>query len=442
MNKTITSAKTLLQRFVLGGSTKNLKKTLGLGVLALGLALIAATTPKYIRASDHDDGEVDTKGRNLNLTDLFVFRERDQNANANADNLVFIMNTNPRSMPRQPYFFSNRARYEFKVKRVTDKNASPSTAYATPDITLRFEFAPPFAGSSNLLDQRQQMRITVIRDGVTVANVNAGTTTPINNSANPTVTPVAVAGSTLSVFAGLREDPFFFDVEQFFRVRAGALGLLTPAVGFRPPETAIDDFKDVNVNAIAVRVPISFLQNGNSATTFDVWETIDIGSGTTFNQFERLARPAVNEGLLITNDFLNALNRVGPAFEAAALANQLPPDQQAGATAIVGEAKNTLKALGNSEERANTLIAAFLPDVMRIDTTQASNYDVTIPASCLNTKGSPICGRKLKDDVVDLTLKVLTNNPAATDNVSYEGNNLAQGHKPLVSNFPYLALPN
>ncbi len=439
MNNTITSPKAFLQRFVLGGSNKNLKKTLGLGVLALGLALIAAATPKYLRASDHDDGEVDTKGRNLNLTDLFVFREQDQNSNAGAGNLVFVMNTNPRSMPRQPYYFSNRARYEFKVKRVTDKNASPTANdnYGTPDITLRFEFSAP---TGNNPFKQQDIKLTVIRDGV--ANVvGAGTTTPINNANSPTVTPVAVAGSSLSVFAGLREDPFFFDVEQFFRVRAGLAGF-GPAVGFRPPETAIDDFKDVNVNAIAVRVPISFLKASSSATTFDVWETISVGSGTTFNQVERLARPAVNEGLVVSNDFLNALNQNGPDFEAAALANQLPQAQQDAANAVVAEAKNTLLKLGNTDARANALLGAFLPDVMRIDTTQASNYDVTIPASCLNSKGSPICGRKLTDDVIDLTLKVLTNNPAATDNVSYQGSNLAQGHKQLAPSFPYLALPN
>ncbi len=224
VTKTITSPKAFLQRLVLGSSSKNLKKTLGLGALALGLALIAATTPKYLRASDHDDGEVDTKGRNLNLTDLFVFREQDQNG-MGAGNLVFIMDTNPRSMPRQPYYFSNRARYEFKVKRVTDNNASPNTAYANPDITLRFEFGEP-TGSNPF--KQQSIKLTVIRDGQiinTVSQGNAGTTTPINNANNSTGNPVAVAGSTLSVFAGLREDPFFFDVEQFFRVRAGLAGI-------------------------------------------------------------------------------------------------------------------------------------------------------------------------------------------------------------------------
>jgi hypothetical protein len=152
-----------------------------------------------------------------------------------------------------------------------------------------------------------------------------------------------------------------------------------------------------------------------------------------FSQFERLARPVINEGLVVTNDFLNAFNQIPPTA-----------DLSAAAAPVRAEAKKTLVAFGNTPARADALLNAFLPDLMRIDTTQPSNYDVTIPATCLNAKGSPICGRKLTDDVVDLTLKVVTNNPAATDNVSYAGapGNPAQGHSPLVPVFPYLALPN
>ena len=103
------------------------------------------------------------------------------------------------------------------------------------------------------------------------------------------------------------------------------------------------------------------------------------------------------------------------------------------------EAKTTLKALGNDDTRANALLGAFLPDVMRIDTSQPSGY-----GKALNVKGSPITGRLLLDDVIDTTLSVLTNGAVTTDNVSYEGtpDNPAQGHKPLESQFPYLALPN
>ena len=48
--------------------------------------------------------------------DLFVFREGDQTGvAADNDNLIFIMNTNDRSLARQQYYFNTNARYEFLV---------------------------------------------------------------------------------------------------------------------------------------------------------------------------------------------------------------------------------------------------------------------------------------------------------------------------------------
>ncbi|MEO0986126.1 MAG: DUF4331 domain-containing protein [Cyanobacteria bacterium J06639_14] len=409
----------VLKRFM-----PNRKQTMGLAGVFLGLALVAGTGAIYVQASDHDDGETEVKGRNLNLTDLYVFREGDQNASASSENLVFIMNTNPRSLARQQYYFSTRARYEFKVAQVANNDATPT---GVADVTLRFEFDPPDENNE------QAFTVTAIRNGR--SRKAHGKTTAITD--DPTVNTVSLGRTNLKIFAGLREDPFFFDVEQYFRVRAGALGI-GPAVGFRAPSTARDFAAGYNVNAIAVQVPIDFLQGSSNATTFDVWQTISVpGSGGKFNQVERLARPAINEGLIVTNDLLNALNSVGPDFEAAALAGQQPAANVA--APIVAEATQTLLAIGNSEDRANALLGAFLPDVMRIDTTGPSGY-----ANDLNAQGSPIRGRLLKDDVVDITLSVLTDGAITTDNVSYEGSpgNPAQGHQPLIQSFPYLAPPN
>ncbi len=262
----------------------NFKKILALGGLVLGIAISAVILPQYAKTSDHDDGEVDTKGRNLNLTDLYVFRENDQNSQASSGDLVFIMNTNPRSVARQQYYFSTRARYEFNVSRITNNDATPT---GKPDVTLRFEFGVPNSNG------QQEIKVTSLRDGST-SNVAMATTTPIINASKPVVKQVSVGGSNLSVFAGLREDPFFFDVEQYFRVRAGALGIGT-AVGFRPPSTAVDFAKGYNVNAIAVRVPIKFLQGSSTATTFDVWQTISVaGAGNKKKPVERLSRTAIN----------------------------------------------------------------------------------------------------------------------------------------------------
>ncbi len=399
-------------------SRLNWLKYLMLAGVSIAALLVATSFPKDLMASDHDDGEVDTKGRNLNLTDLYAFREKDQNSAAAADDLVLVMNTNPRSVARQQYFFSTNARYEFKLSRVVDRDATPT---GREDTTLRFEFSPP-----NQQNQ-QQIKFTIMQDGREVATNNLRTT-PLNFE-KTVVNQLAANGSKIAVFAGLREDPFFFDVEQFFRVRAGALGT-GPAVGFRPPNQALDFAKGYNVNSIAVRIPQKLIQGSNGAKIFDIWETISLKDPVTgkYQQVERLARPGINEGLLVSNNLLNTFNSVPPTA-----------DLSPAAAPIGAEATRTLRALGNSPERAKSLLTAFLPDVMRIDTTGPSGF-----GNALNAKGSPIRGRLFKDDTVDTVLSVLTNGAITSDNVSYEGSsgNPAQGHRPLEQSFPYLALPN
>ncbi|MCU0545497.1 MAG: DUF4331 domain-containing protein [Oscillatoriaceae cyanobacterium Prado104] len=394
-------------------------------ILAIEVAFIVLLTPGIIVASDHDDGEVDIKGRAINLTDLYVFRERDQNSGAADGDLVFIMNSNPRSLARYQYYFSTTALYQFHITQVADVNSTP---IGRADIILRFAFSPPNSRGV------QAVAVTVIRGGsaTTVKNtVNGGliATTPLNS--NSVLNTVPAGGSNLTVFAGLREDPFFFDVEQYFRVRAAALGT-GPRVAFKPANQAIDFAKGYNVNTIAVRVPKAFLQAGTRADTFDVWSTISIRDGAGgFKQFERLARPAINEGLIVTPDFLEAFNSIPPRLDLSPAA--APVRQEAVATL------NAVDLLDGSDNvDPNAIARAFLPDVMRIDTTKRSGY-----ASATNSQGSLIGGRLLLDDVVDITLGALVGSPAS-DNVSYNGTpgNPAQGHKPLEPNFPYLALPN
>jgi hypothetical protein len=404
-----------------------MNRTTLLRVGAVAIALITAVTaastliPRFVVASDHDDGETSTKGRNVNLTDLYVFREKDQNASVKGDDLVFVMNTNPRSVARQQYYFGEKVRYQFHVTRVSDKNAIPT---GKEDIVLRFEFGKPESNA------QQSFQMTVLSNGNKIGAA-LGKTTPL--AANPATAPkinnLLIGNSKIDVFAGLREDPFFFDVEQFFRVRAGAAGI-GPAVGFRAADKAIDFAKGYNVNAIVARVPKSLLQGNSKNDVFDVWETISVRDPKTgqYRQVERLARPAVNEGLILTNAFLNAFNSIPPSA-----------DLSDAAAPVRAEAKNSLKALGNDDNRANALLAAFLPDVMRIDTTQKSGY-----VNAVNAKGAPITGRLLLDDVVDQTFSVLTNGAITTDNVSYNGTsgNPSQGHQSIVNQFPYLALPN
>lgn len=169
----------------------------------------------------------------------------------------------------------------------------------------------------------------------------------------------------------------------------------------------------------------------------------------SLRQIEQLARPGINEALLFTNEFLNTYNAVSPQFVANALANPNSPEGVA-AGPIFTQASTVLTLIinfGNAAgpfKTAGAAVAAFLPDVMRV------NSDLNIAANAtaynlvnLNAVGSPIAGRKLTDDVIDVTYQALLG-PGATDRVNYapNANNPATGHNPPAATFPYLAPAN
>jgi hypothetical protein len=174
---------------------------------------------------------------------------------------------------------------------------------------------------------------------------------------------------------------------------------------------------------------------------------------TTWVQVERLARPAINEGLFVTNDFLNAVNSISPDQDGAALVGP-----------VFDEAAGTLVAIGTIggglAPNPSDVVAALIPDVMRIDTTIASPVGTGAYANgavAVGTTVRPVAGRKLEDDVVDITYFVLTGVGAASDGVPYTrpaagagSTNVAIGHKLLngqaganmTATFPFLAAPN
>jgi len=127
--------------------------------------------------------------------------------------------------------------------------------------------------------------------------------------------------------------------------------------------------------------------------------------GTTWVQVERLARPAINEGLFVTNDFLNAVNSISPDQDGAALVGPVFAE----AAATLGALANIGTALGATPPAAGDVVAALIPDVMRIDTTITSAGSAYANgAVAVGTTVRPIAGRKLEDDVIDITYQVLT----------------------------------
>lgn len=177
-----------------------------------------------------------------------------------------------------------------------------------------------------------------------------------------------------------------------------------------------------------------------------------------FQQIERLGRPAINEGLVISNDNLNAFNSIPPTLDLAT--------GNSAVLAVLTEASASLDLFdiidGNDDHAdgfANPVVLGFLPDVLRINTaanippgTAAYNGDFVV-----NDSGAPMLtgGRKIEDDVADITLSYVVagdvSGATIQDNVSYAGEpgNGAQGHSLLTgqvaaggaATFPFLAAP-
>ena len=228
------------------------------------LLLSACISYSVAKASDHDDGETDRKARALNLTDMYLFKESSQIVGGSFAHLVFVMNSNPRSLPQTQYYFSTAARYEFKVTRVGTTNVAPVTG--AEDITFRFKFSAPDAA------KQQNITITMISGTDTKVITQTDTmekikTTSFALSAVPVNNAVTLNGQVLNIFAGLREDPFFFDVTAFVKFRATGTGF--------PAAIPTDFTTNYNVNSIVMRLPIAILQK-NAETVFDTWAVISV----------------------------------------------------------------------------------------------------------------------------------------------------------------------
>jgi len=117
-------------------------------------------------------------------------------------------------------------------------------------------------------------------------------------------------------FAGVREEPFSFDLAQFFKIDPDRNYKLQPhppapsATCFRKPGK--DFLTGYNVLSLIVEVPRTlFADRKGNVGVVHVWATTSIERGGTWTQVERLARPAVKEAFESFKDH-DATNLVAP----------------------------------------------------------------------------------------------------------------------------------
>ena len=194
-----------------------------------------------------------------------------------------------------------------------------------------------------------------------------------------------VQAGRIRLFAGLRSDPFFADVE-------GALH------GFQ--WTGHDDFAANNVDSIVLEVPNDML----GGPVIGVWASISRYHDDVLEQLDRGGNPTINP-FINPDGEKNLFNSRQPADD---VANYLGPW-----SAILQNAG------GYSPEQARAAALQVLPDIL--------HYDHTQPATYPN-------GRVPTDDVYSMRFAWLTNGKVPPSGL--------KPHDDLLAHFPYLGPPN
>lgn len=223
-------------------------------VFAAGIVASVAAIGALL-ASDHQDTPEVELNPTMDINDVYAF------PGSGADRVALIMTTSS-PIAGQGASFDSNLLYQLKIDNTGD---------AVEDLVFQITF-------NSGIGPAQQVRVV----GPVAPSLRGAQSTLVNSS---TVVEGAV-GTTLGtttgvqVFAGLRADPFFIDLEQFFKIvpdRRPSTGALSgpatqTATSFRSP--GVDLLRPFNALAIVLEVPKSQIVTNTAADAkFGVWAT-------------------------------------------------------------------------------------------------------------------------------------------------------------------------
>ena len=207
------------------------------------LAAIAAATlitGGIIYAADHIDTPAVT-AQPTDISDLYVFRAQDPN------NLVFVANTQGLLAP------GSTAAAKFDENTVIEFNID-NNADNLEDLVIQCKYD---AASGSM----QVYGPVLPSEKGTRSKLEGSVSVSAAVTAYGAAAPVIGTGTTgIRVFAGPRDDPFFFDLNRYKAILAGT------APGFNNPGS--DTFAGTNVLSIVVEVPKTLL---NATGNINVW---------------------------------------------------------------------------------------------------------------------------------------------------------------------------
>jgi hypothetical protein len=235
----------------------------------VGVGLVAGlATGGRLLASDHQDTpEVELSPR-YDVNDVYAFPA------ATPGRVVLVLGTSspitPAKTPSFAFGTKDQELYQIKVDNTGD---------AVEDLVFQMTFTGP-AG---------HQRVTLHGPVKPKQTGPANTLVTGQKTLSGPVNEVLGSASGIQLFAGPRDDPFFIDLEQFFRIVpdrkpvSGPLSQLpnTPtASSFRAAGQALDYVRGFNDMAIVIELPTSMLvADPQHPGKFGVWGTTSRARG-------------------------------------------------------------------------------------------------------------------------------------------------------------------
>jgi hypothetical protein len=298
---------------------------LGLGGLAVAVGLGLLGVVGGAQGADHLDAPGMTSpggSGQLDIADVYAFPSPEDRAST-----TLVMTVNPAAGVLSPTAFSRTANYQFVVDN--DMDARPEGYFK-----VNFTTNPDSSG-------RQDYQVVWAPAGGSAKVLGRGTTGDV----------VQLTGGG-RVWAGLADDPFFFDLNAF--LGSGGRSFCD--------DGATDFFAGLNVDAIVLEVPTGDTVDGQ----FSVWGRTRLNG----RQIDRMGFPVVNTVFI-------------PSARKTQYNQSLPLNDQRLFGRFVGD-----------------LSSVLLPDQLPLDTTSSGGFPN---------------GRRLTDDVIDIELQLITGDSSASD---------------------------
>jgi len=324
-------------------------------------------------------------------------------------------------------------RYTFKTHTKNKKtflyNTGPVTSLDDPDlnVTQTYDIELFKLHNQNVVSKRK------LADDVPVAPSNVGKASmpDYDTLRGQAVRKLADGART---FAGQADDPFFLDLRVFDLLYGGNLS-----------EVGNDTLKGYNVNSVALQLPTDMITASKDQPVVGIWSTTQRKNAQgSYEQVSRLGNPLVNEVVNPLKD-KDRFNADSPWNDGQFLKNVTDPELPK-----LMEAIYKIKAPAKPR---NDLVDVFLKGVKGLN--QPPNVR---PAEMLrlNTSVKPAAdpkrlgvldgdnagfpnGRRLTDDVVDISLQVVEGELVGSKNDL--GDAVDVNDQKFGDSFPYLAEP-